>query len=288
MLAAKMPIDGLVTFFEKLQNQEGLPATRQTEYIRTHPLTRDRVEAMRYQAEHSPYKGAQFPVEMQIAYHRVKAKLLAWAQPGFALRRFGRGETTVDGRYARAIALFRAGNLAESLKTIDGLIAERPNEPWFYEFKGQALFENGRVAEAAQVLRKASDLAPTEGLIRMAAGQAAIETNKPELLDAAIKDLKAAAVKEGKVPLLHRLLATAYGRKGDEVAARLELAEEAALEGRVAEARRLAEQVLTRAQPGSRTAIQAQDLLASTKPLDPAVLERMERMEREARRRRGL
>ncbi|GIL40983.1 M48 family metalloprotease [Roseiterribacter gracilis] len=285
---AKMPADGLVTFFEKLQSQEVLPSTRQVEYVRTHPLTRDRIEAVRYQAERSPFKGQQFPVEMQIAYHRVKAKLLAWAQPGFALRRFGRGETTVDGRYARAIALFRAGNLTESLKVIDGLIAEKPNEVWFYEFKGQALFENGRVLEAAQVLRKASDLAPNEGLIRMASGQALVEANKPELLDAAIKDLKAAAIKERNVPLVHRLLATAYGRKGDEVTAKLELAEESALEGRIVEARRLAEQVLTRVPPGSRQAIQAQDILASTKPLDPAVLERMERMEREGRRRRGL
>lgn len=288
MQGAKMPIDGLASFFEKLQSQEGLPTTRQVEYVRTHPLTRDRVEAMRYQAERSPFKGTQFPVDMQIAYHRVKSKLLAWAQPGLALRRYGRGETSVDGRYARAIALFRSGNLAESLKVIDTLIAERPNEPWFYEFKGQALFENGRVLEAAQALRKASDLAPNEGLIRMAAGQAQVESNKPELLDSAIKDLKAASIKERNVPLVHRLLATAYGRKGDEVMARLELAEESALEGRVAEARRLAEQVLTRAQPGSRMAIQAQDILASTKPIDPQVLERMERMEREARRRKGL
>jgi predicted Zn-dependent protease len=288
MSTAKMPADGLVTFFEKLQSQEVLPATRQAEYIRTHPLTRDRIEAVRYQAERSPYRNTQFPVEMQIAYHRVKAKLTAWAQPGLALRRYGRGETTVDGRYARAIALFRAGQLAESLKVIDALIAEKPNEVWFYEFKGQALFENGRVAEAAEVLRKASDLAPNEGLIRMAAGQALVETGKPELLDAAIKDLKAASIKERNVPLVHRLLATAYGRKGDEVTAKLELAEESSLEGRISEARRLAEQVLSRVSPGSRQAVQAQDILASTKPLDPAVLDRMERMEREARKRRGL
>jgi predicted Zn-dependent protease len=288
MQASKMPLDGLVSFFEKLQSQEGLPATRQAEYIRTHPLTTDRIDAVRFLAEKNPSRGTPFPPEFVTAYRRIKAKLTAFAQPGLALRRYNRAETSIDGRYARAIALYRTGQLAEALKTIDGVIAEQPNVAWYYEFKGQALFENGRVLEAAQVLRKASDLMPGEGLIRMATGQAAVESNKPELLDPAIVDLKAAATKERNVPLVHRLLATAYGRKGDEVMARLELAEESALLGNVAEARRLAEQVLSRATPGSRTAIQAQDLLAATKPIDPKVLERMERMEREARRKRGL
>ena len=35
---------GMLEFFQKLAGQELLPADRQAEYVRTHPLTQDRID----------------------------------------------------------------------------------------------------------------------------------------------------------------------------------------------------------------------------------------------------
>ncbi len=40
------------------------------------------------------------------------------------------------------------GDLRSALAQIDGLIQVQPNNPYFYELRGQALLEGGRPAEA--------------------------------------------------------------------------------------------------------------------------------------------
>src|ERR1700733_523411 len=45
---------GMLEFFQKLAGQEMLPADRQSEYVRTHPLTEDRIETVKEHYEHSP------------------------------------------------------------------------------------------------------------------------------------------------------------------------------------------------------------------------------------------
>jgi predicted Zn-dependent protease len=285
---SKQSANGMLTFFQKLQTQEGMPVNRQVEYVRTHPLTGDRVEAVRFAVSQSPYSRVQPPAADEERYQRIKAKLLGYMQPSVALRRYSRAEPSFFGRYARAIALFRTGQLPQALTTMDGLIADQPQNPYLYEMKGQMLFENSRIAEAVPVLRKAVELAPNEPLIRLASGQALLETNKPESLDPAIADLKAAASREDRMPLVHRLLATAYGRKGEDTAAQLELAEEALLQGEVTTARRLSERVMRVLPPGSRPWLRAQDILSASSPLNPKDLDKMEKAEREDRRRRGL
>ena len=45
-----------------------------------------------------------------------------------------------------------------------------PNNPYFYELKGQALLESGHAAEAIAPLRRAVELAPNPALIQITAG----------------------------------------------------------------------------------------------------------------------
>ena len=64
-------------------------------------------------------------------------------------------DTSLPARYARAIAAYRFGDLRAALAQIDGLIQAMPNNPYFYELKGQALLEGGHPAEAIAPLRRA-------------------------------------------------------------------------------------------------------------------------------------
>ena len=77
---------------------------------------------------------------------------MGFITPDVALQRFSEADRSVPARYARAIALYRKGALGSALLTIDGLLKEYPNDPYFHEVRGQMLYENGRAAEAVAVL----------------------------------------------------------------------------------------------------------------------------------------
>ena len=56
----------------------------------------------------------------------------------------------------------------------------QPNNPYFYELKGQALLENGKANEAIAPLRRAAQLAPQPALIQIMLGQALVATENPQ------------------------------------------------------------------------------------------------------------
>jgi predicted Zn-dependent protease len=86
-------------------------------------------------------------------------------------------------------------------------------------------------------------------------------------LPTAIAELDTAVKVEPRSPDTHRFLAIAYGREGNEAMSKLELAEQAILEGRVRVGRHLAEDAMHLLKAGSRDWLRAQDLVATSIPL---------------------
>ena len=76
------------------------------------------------------------------------------------MRRYPPSNTSLPARYARAVSSYRHSDLRGALTQIDGLIQTEPNNPYFYELKGQALTETGHGREALVPLRHAISLAP--------------------------------------------------------------------------------------------------------------------------------
>jgi predicted Zn-dependent protease len=199
-------------------------------------------------------------------YARMKAKLVGYLHPEFALKKYSRADTSTAGRYGRAVALWRLGQTAESLQLIDGLIAQEPKNPYFYQAKGQILFENGRIAESLPVFKTAASLAPKgTDEIHTEYAQALLEKeDDPKNLTIALDELNIALKAGGDSPGVHRFLAVAYGRQGHEALAKLELAEEANLSGKPKAARRMASDAMRQLPAGSREWLRAQDLIAAS------------------------
>ncbi len=253
---------GLASFFEKLESEELLPVSEQSAYMRTHPLTRDRIELIETKTSISPYKDKPFPAQWTDEHARMKAKLLAFINPAQVAWQYNDSDKSVSAQYARAIASYRENNVARSLKEIDSLIAEEPSNPYFQELKGQMLVDFGRVGEAIPYYRQAVRMLPESGLIRMALGHALLESgNDPQTLKEGADNIERALRDEPRSTRAHRLLATAYGKMGQENRAKLELAEEAVLQRRLDDAKAQAKSVLQSSEKGSREAIQARDIL---------------------------
>ena len=111
------------------------------------------------------------------------------------------------------------------------LIQAQPNNPYFYELRGQALLEGGRPNEAIAPLHKALALSNNAPLIEMLLGQALVATDNKAYTDEAIAILRAAVVRETEAPLGFSQLAMAYGKKGDYAEADLASAQAAYLRG---------------------------------------------------------
>ena len=177
---AQMSPSGFLEFMKKLEVQEGTPVTGDNKYLIDHPPTQDRVAALAVGLERSPYAKSTLPPEWTEMHARMKAKLIGYFEPELALRKYSKADTSVAGRYARSIALWRTGQIEPALQLMDGLIAAEANNPYFYEMKGQMLFEQGRNADSIPPLKRAAALAPkdTEEIHSLYA-QALLERDDP-------------------------------------------------------------------------------------------------------------
>lgn len=255
--------EGLSSFLGKLQSQELLPVDKQTEYIRTHPLTRNRVEALQTKIAASPYVGQPLPAKWVDDHARMKAKILGFTDPGRVPWVYDDKDLSIPARYARTIAAYRQNKTVQAIEQIDQLLKIEPRNPYFFELKGQMLKDFGRVDEAVPFYREAAKILPNSGLIQIDLGHALLESraDKKKNTQEAVRTLQSALTHEPRASRAHRLLATAYGRQGQEALAKLHLAEEAVLQRRLPYAKQLTQTALESLEEGSREWIQAKDLL---------------------------
>ena len=244
---------GLLKFFEILQSNELLAGERQESWVRTHPLTQQRVQYIRdhvQQARCSNTPDSPASVEL---LRRIKAKLHAFLDdPSKTLSTYPTSDRSPIARYARAIAYYRMPKLDLALPEIDGLIRDFPNDPYYRELKGQMLFENGRVRDAMRPYEDAVKLAPSAALLRISLSQVYIESGDPALNKRAIAYLNDASRAEGRESQIWRFLAVAYGRDNQIGMAALSLAEEALANGKKKDATQQAlraKQMLTKNSP---------------------------------------
>lgn len=260
---ARMNPQGLVTFMQRLEDEEMLPVSQQSEYVRTHPLTRDRVESLQAGTERSHYNDAAVPAAWNDQHARMLAKLVGFVTPEQVIWSYSDKDTSLTARYARAIAAYRQNRVDEALRLTDTLLKDEPKNPYFLELKGQMLTEFGRPGEAVSYYKQAMERDPASGLIRTAYAHTLIETagNNQAQLQTAITNLERAQRDEPRSTNVQRLLATAYGKMGDDAMAKLHLAEEALLQRRFPQARQQAEAAENGLKPGSAAWIRAQDIL---------------------------
>jgi predicted Zn-dependent protease len=259
---------GLLRFFEELGDQEALISSSQDPYVRTHPLTRDRMSALADHVARSPYSDVPAPANEAEAFERAQAKLLAYLKPGTAtFMRYPEADRSIAGRYAHAIAYFRRAEIGRALPLIDGLIADRPNDPYFHELRGQMLVENQRLAEGVESYQSAARLAPTEPLILVALAHAQVELGTQDSLTRARTNLKAALNLEPANSFAWQYLAKAEGMLGDEGMAAFALAEMAMAQGNPREALAHAKRAEGRIPAGTPDGLRLRDLIAEAERL---------------------
>jgi predicted Zn-dependent protease len=253
---------GMLELFKRLGNEALFNSRYIDPYLQTHPLPPERVAALEVLAKASPYFDRTDSPELQLRHDMMRAKLSGFLdRPDTVARRYPLGDHSLPARYARAISTYRHGDLRDALPQIDGLIQSEPNNPYFYELKGQALLEGARPADAIAPLRRAVTLAHGAPLIDIMLGQALIATDNTKNAEEAVPLLRAALTQEPEAPDAYAQLAMAYGRKGDLANADLAAAQAAFNRGDVKTAAQLASRAKTRLPVGSPAWVQADDIV---------------------------
>jgi predicted Zn-dependent protease len=233
----------------------------------SHPMPAERVAALEQLAHSSPFWDKKDDPALQLRHDLMRAKISGFLdRPDTVARKYPTGNDSLPARYARAISTYRHGDLRVALSLIDSLLHDQPNNPYFYEVRGQALLEGGRPQDAIAPLRRAVQLSNGAPLIEMLLGQALVASDNPANADEAVTILRTALLKEPEAPLGYTQLAMAFGRKGNLAEADLAAAQAAFLRGDTKTARDLASRAKTRFAIGTPGWVKADDIVAS-KPM---------------------
>jgi predicted Zn-dependent protease len=223
---------GSLDFFKKLQNQEyRLAIYAEDSYDRTHPLSQERIQALREVYEKDPAWNRPVDPALEARFQRVKAKLIGYVDSRRAPIVYPERDQSIPAHYARAYAYHLGAYPDKALSEADALLAANPKDPYFLELKGQILLESGRPAQAIPVLRDAVRLAPDQPMIAVSLGHALVATEKAENFAEAKQVLKNAVNRDNDNPFAWLQLGIVYDREGDRWRAALAMAESRNLQG---------------------------------------------------------
>lgn len=263
MLSAGVDPKAGIEVLEIFRGQEALSVGRQDPYVRTHPLTRDRVRAMQGLVAANPPRRDQGD-NADYWFARAHGKLSAFTTSPARTLRDTRGATDAISVMRQAVAFHRRPDPARAIERIGALAAAAPSDPYIQELQGQILLENRRAAPAVRAYARAVDLAPNEPLILGGYGRALLAVNTSDSNARAVRALERARDRDGQSSAILRDLGQAYARTGQPGLASLATAERYALQGRLDDAVLHATRAADRLPRGSAPWQRAQDVLSAT------------------------
>lgn len=164
---------GLSEFIKKIRDNNRLNGYEEIPYFRTHPMS---IERLNFFNENAKTGNGKTSSPLDPAFEMVKAKLTAFLLPVERVwKLYPAADQSDKAEYAHAILYYRQNKLDSALAALDKLIAKQPQNPYFYELKGQFLFESGKIAAAQKAFTQARNLAPNSPDILLAWAQASLE-----------------------------------------------------------------------------------------------------------------
>ena len=255
---------GSIDFFKKLQSYEfrlGIPQDDEQAFVRSHPLSGDRVQYLRDTYSKDPAWEAPLNPKWESDFKRVKAKLLGYiARPEETLRDYPESDQSVPARYARAYAWHKSAYPKKATQEAQSLIATDPNDPYFQELYGQILLESGKPDQAVAPLRKAVAGSDNNPLIAALFGHALVATEDRANLAEAQEVLKSAVVRDNRNPFAWYQLGVVYEQQGDQARAALATAERDLMTGESSLALRHSDQAMSGLPDYSPDWLRAQDI----------------------------
>lgn len=182
------------------------------------------------------------PVHQDLSFDLIRAKLYGFLEEPEKTFKTYSGKTIPD-LYAQSIAYYRKNNFSKAFQILDELILKDAQNPYFYELKGQLFFEMGKLKEASTHYKKASELKPDSGLIKLSYAQVLLEQGGLLNAEEAEKLLHYVVQDEPDSTFGWQLLAKAYHNQKKPLYADYAMAEYFNSQGNTQQARKKAEKI---------------------------------------------
>ena len=227
-------IRGMGSFFERLQKSGRLYENNAPGYLRTHPLTTERLADMGNRIQGRPYRQVADSLEFQL----VRAKLRA--QEGTSRDAVTEFETRLKDRsfagseaamrYGLAQARLRDGNPAAAERELDELRRLKAMSPMIETLAAQLRLKQGDAAAAVAILRAAQPRYPQERAIAYGLVEALLAARLPEEAISLTEDDLLNYPSDAR---MHALQAKTYSVLGKRLQQHRAQAEAYALQGQV-------------------------------------------------------
>ncbi len=204
------------TFFERMGKANRLYDIKELpEFLRTHPVTTNRIADSRNRAESYPYKQYLDSSE----YHLVRATLREqqFPQANEAIQFFrsslreGRFRNEEAQRYGLVRALIRARDFRSAGNELDKLLKEHPTKIHYLVLKAELLKKSGQPAEGLKVLKNALAFHPGNYPLTLYYTEMLLEVGRPSEALRLLEKLQRSRTQDAE---LYGLLARAAGDAG--------------------------------------------------------------------------
>jgi predicted Zn-dependent protease len=261
--ATKQSGRGMLETFERFAQQEYISATYQDPFVRSHPVAANRLAQLRDRVNNSRYASVTDPPQLQLRHDMIRAKLSGYLEPvQTVMNRYPASDNSLPARYARAIARNCSGKCTQAIGEVDALLREQPNNPYFWELKGNLYYWNGKYEQAIPALRKSLALVGNdESLIQAELAQTLLATESPAVLNEAVALLRRSILLDDAYSTAHHQLAQAFYKQGKFPQADLAAAQAHFVEGNVKQAKIFAKRALAKLPRGSPEWIRAEDII---------------------------
>lgn len=176
-------IRGMGSFFERLQKSGRLYENNAPGYLRTHPLTTERLADIGNRIQGRPYKQVQDSLEFQLVRAKLRAQegtsrdAVVEFETRLKDRSFAGSEAAM--RYGLAQAHARDGNLPAAERELSELRRLKVVSPMIETLAAQLRLKQGDAAGAVKLLRAAQTRYPQERAIAYGLVEALHEARQP-------------------------------------------------------------------------------------------------------------
>ena len=249
LAAAGYDPNGMAKFFERLNMASRAMGQGPPEYLRTHPLTVNRVAEARSRADRMEVRevrdGTRFhfiQARLRVLMSQRNEQSIEW----FRLR-LEQGERPPEAmRYGLALALMQARRFDEAREQLDQLLTADPDAQLYRLLEAELLLAKGSSREAIDLLAELYRSFPGSRKVTTQYAHALMHDSEPDRAARAATVIRAHLRDHPHDLRMTELLARAADRSGDPVRATEALAESYYLRGGVAEAIDQLEKVLAR------------------------------------------
>jgi predicted Zn-dependent protease len=219
------------SFFEKLLQSDRLYDSEMPEFLRTHPVTTNRIAESRARASQYKTQTTAENINFQLAKaklrvltHKDKKKLIQELE---AQLDEGSYQHEISQRYSYALALLDTRQYAKARKQINQVLKMDRSRLPYIVLTAEIELADGKVGKGLRILRDGLELHPGSPTVSRALAQALLQNDQAK---DAQPILKAQAKREAQPETWH-MLAQAEGQLGQQVASHQALAEYYFLKG---------------------------------------------------------